>query len=338
MGVGRLVVLHFTLLVALQGTTTAKAQGNEWAWMGGTNTGVASSAIYGTMGTPAASNIPPARYQAATWTDSHGNFWIFGGGNGYLFGGGIQGVFDSFNNDVWKFNPSTKQWTWMGGSTASAYGTLAVAAAGNLRTGRLGAASWVDANGNFWMFGGDGLDANGALGMLNDLWEYDPSSGQWTWMGGSSTFGSNCFLYDIGGPNERNCAQPGVYGTMGTPSSTNIPRGRTGATTWTDQNGNLWLFGGWGYDISNQVEYYFNDLWRFNPTTKQWTWMGGSNTGSGSACFFSTMLYYLSCGEPGSYGALLTPSSATMPGGREGAMGWTDNNASYGSSADRALM
>jgi hypothetical protein len=330
MGVGRLVVLHFTLLVASQGTTAANAQGNEWAWMGGTNTGVASNAVYGTMRISEASNIPSARYQAATWTDSSGNFWMFGGGSGYIFGGGQQGVFDELDNDLWKFNPSTKQWTWMGGSTVpnqpGVYGTLGTPSASNLPAGRLGASTWVDANGNFWMFGGNGLDANGRLGMLNDLWEYSPSSGQWTWIGGASTYGSNCFGYDLGGPNEQNCVGPGVYGTMGTPSVANIPSGRTGATSWTDQNGNYWMFGGWGYDISSQVEYFFNELWMFSPSTKQWTLMGGNPTKEGSACFFSTMLYYLGCGEPGTYGTLLTPSSANMPGGREGAMGWTDNN------------
>ena len=328
MGIGRLVALHFMLLAALQGTTTAKAQGNEWAWMGGTNTGVASTPVYGSMGTPSASNIPWAHNQAATWTDSSGDFWMFGGGYGYLYGGGFQG--GNFSNDLWKFHPSTKQWTWMGGSALlnqpGVYGTLGTQSASNLPAGRLGASTWVDASGNFWMFGGNGLDANGHPGMLNDLWEYSPSSGQWTWIGGASTYGNNCFGYDLGGPNEQNCVEPGIYGTVGTASAANIPSGRSGATSWTDQNGNFWIFGGWGYDISKATEYFFNELWMFSPSTKLWTLMDGNPTKEGSACFYSTMLWYLGCGEPGTYGTLLTPSSANVPGGREGAMGWTDNN------------
>ncbi len=51
------------------------------------------------------------------------------------------------------------------------------------------------------------------VGYLNDLWEFNPSTNEWTWMGGSSTVGSN------GG-------QSGVYGTLGTPAAGNIPGGR----------------------------------------------------------------------------------------------------------------
>jgi hypothetical protein len=51
---------------------------------------------------------------------------------------------------------------------------------------------------------------------------------EWTWMGGSSTVGSN------GG-------QPGVYGTLGTPAPGNIPGGREYAMGWTDSSGNFWV-------------------------------------------------------------------------------------------------
>ena len=75
--------------------------------------------------------------------------------------------------------------------------------------------------------------------------------GEWTWMGGSSTLPS-CPSNDI-------CGQPGVYGTLGTPAAGNIPGGRRGASSWTDNDGNLWLFGGSGYD----------DLWEFNISTNE---------------------------------------------------------------------
>ena len=44
-------------------------------------------------------------------------------------------------------------------------------------------------------------------------------------------------------PNDHG-GQPGVYGTLGTPAAGNIPGGRLDAASWTDDNGNLWLFGG----------------------------------------------------------------------------------------------
>jgi hypothetical protein len=115
--------------------------------------------------------------------------------------------------------------------------------------------SWIDASGNFWLFGGDGFDSTGMGGYLNDLWKYTPSAtgdtGQWTWMGGSSTVG-------------RSGGQSGFYGVLGTAASTNDPGGRFGAVSWTDASGNLWFFGGDGYD-STGAQGYLNDLWEFQP-------------------------------------------------------------------------
>ena len=47
--------------------------------------------------------------------------------------------------------------------------------------------------------------------------------------------------------------------------------------SWTDSNGNLWLFGGLAYD-STAAQGRLNDLWRYEPATNIWTWMGGANT------------------------------------------------------------
>lgn len=95
---------------------------NEWAWEKGAAT-VDPIPVYGTQGVPAANNTPGARQLAATWTDTSGNFWLFGGfafdnaGNSYMQ-----------MNDLWKF--SSGQWTWVGGSNAGnqsgIYGTLGV--------------------------------------------------------------------------------------------------------------------------------------------------------------------------------------------------------------------
>src|ERR1035438_9526125 len=92
------------------------------------------------------------------------------------------------------------------------YGTLKSPSIGNIPGAREFAASWTDSGGNFWLFGGEGMVANGG-NILNDLWEYNSTTGTWTWMGGSDT------LYTKGGAS-------GVYGTMGTPSISNIPGSR----------------------------------------------------------------------------------------------------------------
>ena len=314
-----------------QYTIWPTSSANEWAWMGGLNAGAASP-VAGTQGVAAAGNIPDARYQATSWTDKSGNFWLFGGWGGY---GG--------QNDLWKFDPSISQWAWMSGNTArncavntlqiqtcsysqpGVYGTQGVAAVANAPGGRFGASSWVDANGNFWIFGGDGLDANGSAGgtILNDLWKYNSSTNQWTWVSGSTIVGNRCFSYDIG---EKACSADSVFGTLGVFAAGNTPGSREDATTWTDNKGNLWLFGGWGYDVPSGTQYYYDELWEFNPVTSQWAWMGGSSTKNGSACIQNVNLYYLSCGEPGTYGTIATPASGNIPGGRQGSISWTDTS------------
>lgn len=131
------------------------------------------------MGTAAVGNIPGSRYGAAHWVDSNGNLWLFSGAGA--------------PNDLGKYSPSTNEWAWMGGSsTASAnggcpgvYGTLGVAAPGNIPGNRDGAVTWTDQTGNFWLFGGSGIDANGVGGNLNDLWKFNPSTNEWAWMSGS---------------------------------------------------------------------------------------------------------------------------------------------------------
>lgn len=58
--------------------------------------------------------------------------------------------------------------------------------------------------------------------------------------------------------------QPGVYGLLGIPSAGQIPGSRDSAVTWSDSNGNLWLFGGQGYDSADTLG-FLNDLWVFQP-------------------------------------------------------------------------
>src|ERR1017187_2776702 len=72
------------------------------------------------------------------------------------------------------------------------------------------AASWTDNNGNFWLFGGNGLTSSFLLSTLNDLWEFKPSINEWAWMGGSGT--AVCLQVSSG-----ICVgygQPGAYGTL----------------------------------------------------------------------------------------------------------------------------
>jgi hypothetical protein len=57
-------------------------------------------------------------------------------------------------------------------SPSGAYGTLGVAAPGNVPPPRQAAAAWVDRSGHLWLFGGEGDSEPAAGSALNDLWEY----------------------------------------------------------------------------------------------------------------------------------------------------------------------
>jgi len=264
----------------------------QWRWMGGSDTlpceECGQPGVYGTQNVYAAGNVPGGRQYGVSWRDAGGNLWLFGGW-GYDSAGNLDPL-----NDLWEYNPSTGQWRWMGGSSTvdqpGVYGTQGVYAAGNVPGSRDEAVSWSDAGGNLWLFGGSGSDSAGNGGALNDLWEYDPSLGQWRWMGGSSTVGS-----------------AGVYGTQGAYAAGNVPGGRGVAVSWSDAGGNLWLFGGYGYD---SVGTYgdLNDLWQYNPSTGQWRWMGGSST----------------VGSAGVYGMQGVYAVGNVPGSRAAAVSWSD--------------
>ncbi len=226
---------------------------------------------------------------------------------------------------AYNIGPSpSSTWTWMGGASrtgmftcpnangcgqAGWYGSLRVAAVSNIPGARFDAANWTDPAGHFWLFGGEGLDATGYLGGLNDLWEFDPSTSEWTWMAGDTTV--LCPASDL-------CGRLGKYGSLGAPGVDNSPGSRYGAAAWKDRNGNLWLLGGVGYDsIGTYGD--LNDLWEFSAAAKQWEWVGGSNTIS---CNYQ-------CGAPGVYGRFQTPETGNMPGARADATRWTDANGHF---------
>lgn len=253
----------------------------EWTWVGGPKD-ENQIGVYGVEGTPAASNMPGGRQSEVSWVDRSGAFWFFGGWGPQS--GGIANF-----NDLWKY--SGGEWTWMSGSDVGwqvgVYGTLGVAAPGNVPGERQQAMGWTDLAGYLWLFGGYGVDSTGQGGFLNDLWKY--GNGQWTWMGGSDL-----------------ANQSGNYGTLGRAAPGNMPGARSLSTTWTDASGNFWLFGGDGYDSAGNNE-YLNDLWKYSGG--QWTWVSGSNV----------------VDQPGSYGSKGVPAAENVPGARLDAAGWTDS-------------
>jgi N-acetylneuraminic acid mutarotase len=278
-----------TIITLTAHPTRVNAQiDGQWTWESGANTGGAA-AVYGTKGTAAAGNIPGNRDSQSGWADASGNFWIFGGDDNAA----------NTYNDLWKYNPATRVWTWVSGTDnaddAGSYGTKGTAAAGNTPPARFGQHVAVDPSGNFWVFGGATTAALGTTTYLNDLWKYNPSTNLWTWLSGGNSTGAS-----------------GVYGTKGTAATANVPGGRIYPSIWSDATGNIWVFGGEGIDGAGNNG-SLNDLWEYKVTTGKWTWVSGSNTN----------------GATGVYGTKGTAAAANVPGARNSTAGWQDATGNF---------
>lgn len=131
-----------------------------------------------------------------------------------------------FYNDLWRFNISSRSWTWLSGSqsavefrdsaTLSVRGPQGVEGP-NYTPGAVGfGSSWVDAGrGYLWMFGGE----------TDELWRYSLATGLWA------------FFRGIG------AATPAEYNSASL--SLRTPGSRLGAAVFYDSpNQKVWLFGG----------------------------------------------------------------------------------------------
>jgi N-acetylneuraminic acid mutarotase len=260
-----------------------------WTWMGGSDA-TEQPGVYGVRGTGSPSNWPGARDGAVCWRDAAGMSWLFGGS-----GVGISG-YASVLNDLWMFDGSTLEWTWISGDSEpdqlGVYGTKGVADSANVPGARLIPGTWIDPAGRLWLFGGEGWgsDLEGNVYLLNDLWSFDPSTGLWTWFGGSDKVDAD-----------------GSYGTNGVASPSNVVGARRHPMTWRASDGSFWLFGGDGNGETDWAG-FLNDLWKYDPAAGLWTWVGGSKTP----------------GTVGVYGTKGTPAAANLPGARSWSACWLD--------------
>jgi gliding motility-associated-like protein len=229
---------------------------NQWTWINGPQYVTDQNGEFGTKGVPSPLNYPPARtFGPNCWTDKNGDLWLYGG-----FG------FDKNNNqgglsDLWRYKISTNEWTWMSGAdivnSIPVYGTVGIPSATNSPGARAECKSgWVDDNNNLWMYGGqDGATAQVTVNVRSDMWRYNISTNEWTWIKGPNTMNS--------GAN---------WGVKGVETSTNNPASRLSFTKWKGKDNNFYVFAGGNSGSAR------NDLWRFNPSNSNWTWISGSNT------------------------------------------------------------
>ncbi len=224
---------------------------NEWTWMSGAQGPSNQVGVSGVQGVPSVNNFPSARgYGANCWTDNNNNLWLFAG-FGFDNVGGMGAL-----EDLWKYNIATNEWTWVKGAltanTLPIHGTQGIPAANNTPGGRAECkSSWVDAQNNFWIFAGQ----DASSGVYNDLWKYDETINQWTFMKGDMITNGI-----------------GSYGTKGIESPANLPPARLSYTKWEGLDGNFYIFAGGDFNNAN-----YNDVWKYNIVTNNWTWVSGSN-------------------------------------------------------------
>lgn len=301
-------------------------QHNDWTWINGPDT-IGGLGNYGTAALPpppppaADTNAPGGREYPASWTDSVGRKWLFGG-----FGLDVAGHsppdLPGLLSDLWVFDgiewiPADLPVT----TTTNAGVTIRTASRLPIQTtdsfggttpgSRWGSVTWTNASGNLVLFGGQGF-STGNVGFLNDTWTFTPGSYDninTPTERGSFTFTGNW----VAGTNSGVVNDKGNYGTLGTAAATNIPSGRWGAAHCTDSSGNVWVFGGQGVDSTGTNLVLLNDLWRFNIASGQWTWLGPTNSNASQ-----------NNGVYGTQGTALA-ANAPGPGGRQAALLWADN-------------
>ncbi len=122
-----------------------------------------------------------------------------------------------FSNNV---IAQTNVWQWVKGSEplGNVFGRPGVSSPYS-KPGKISdACTWVDKKGNYWMFSGFGdlapLNESSRAGHVSDLWKYDPTINQWTWVSGDG----RTMPYERGAD----------YGIKGVASFTNFPGPRHG--------------------------------------------------------------------------------------------------------------
>lgn len=107
---------------------------------------------------------PYRRAHAMSWTDAHGNLWMFGGQDTYA---------NVDFNDLWKFDPAQ-----IDASPITTQG-IRYGSSGETPCSRIAGSTWADAHGDLWLYGGH----SDRYGYLSDLWQFtagtEPLAPRW---------------------------------------------------------------------------------------------------------------------------------------------------------------
>lgn len=189
-------------------------------------------------------NIPMARF-AHTWTPLNSS-------NGFLMFGGTT-LASGYLNDIWRFNVTTRNWAWIIGSAttgnqAAIRGTVGVSGPANVPAGTYGAeADMAYGTDKMYMFAGN----SGSL--INELWMFDFTIRQWTYLS-SSAMAGNFML---------NSQYPGARRYFSVVTIPNTPL--------------LAMLNGDGYSLQGHV-YGLSEIWVLNTTSNKWSWIRGESS------------------------------------------------------------
>ena len=295
---------------------------------------------------------PSARYSGVAWTDSSDNKYLFGGvdSNNTLY------------NDLWKLTVS--------GNTATWVNLIPETITQPWPTARKEGVAWTDKDGNKYLFGG--FDGS----YKTDLWKLTVSGNTATWVlftirspwplprkegvawadkdGNNYLFGGSF----VSGFNTQELWKLTVSGNTATwfnltPADTSTvpwPSAIKNSVTWTDKDGNSYLFGG-NDNINN---FFFNNLWKISvsDTSPTWTkinpakpglrygsvgWTDNSGNkylfGGGSIrnTFYQDLWKLIVSGNTATWVNLTPADTSTIPWptARKESVGWTDNSGNY---------
>jgi gliding motility-associated-like protein len=283
----------FIYIVTLFIGQKVSAQSGQWVWMHGDSNAIAYG-NYGTKGVASPTNTPPARYQAAYWQDNNGDFWIFGGVI-------IDTLIPPYvGNDLWKFSPITKMWTWMSGAKLNTnlggnVGAIGIPSVNNYPRARgFGANCWTDNNNNLWLYAGSTPN-----GPNDELWKYNIATNEWTLVRTSP------FTFNV---------KPS-YGTLGVASPTNNPGSMEEIKSgYITADNKLWMFGGYHNYFDGTPPLSSQELWSYDISTDQWTWEKGSQNASNVA---------------GTYGSLGIGNPSNEPPPRASYTKWKDRDDNF---------
>ncbi len=145
---------------------------------------------------------------------------------------------------------------------------------------RKGSTGWTDAEENLYVFGGAGHDAEGQFGLFDDLWKFNRKTAVWTKLNGDG--------------NSK----------LSKKATSLQPSPRVGGLSWTDKNGDFWLFG--GSSLGRMA--FFEDLWRFDTKKNVWVLESGTEE----------------LNKAGKWSGKFDEKRSSPLGGRSGSSSWTD--------------